>query len=287
MIKDYKFSMYESQRYRDNTFVIDETNPVSPNQVPAGIEGIAIDASETDFKAKAKFNEIAEIFAGLEQPELIKIFTVDSDRKITKLPDYDAFVNLEYFFMAGRKVKAFDDLSHFKKLKEVFLVNYKNKTLKLQQGHLLEYFRAIRGRLEVIDFDVRRIFLQTTGKFKRFEPMASDCIWLEGCHALDMSTLAHVRGLKTLWILGRKNLETLDFIADCHDLEELSITATDLKKTDVSALNKAKKLHKLFFGCSKPLLRTLSEAVPSILMSNGDLAFLGGEEKEDPEYSQA
>lgn len=161
------------------------------------------------------------------------------------------------------------------------MVGLKGRTIQFSNEVSLTSFRAIRGQLQTIDFSANSFWLQSCRKLESFGEIHADSIWLEGCHLLDLASLKNVHGLRQLKILGRKNLDSLSFIADCTELQNVSITATDLRNTDIGTLENSKNLKTLFLGqCSKPLLREMSAKIPSVSLSNGDLTLINGQEVE-------
>lgn len=273
--------MYEPNPYQKNSLSIDETKPGLCQTKSVNVECIEILTSSEDFEAKPDEKSLNKVIRSIKQPKKVKAFVVDYNSKLKNLPDIEVFENLEYFHVAGRKIKAYDEIRAFKKLKNIFVAGYKGKEIRLATGVKLDYFRAIRGSLKIIDFCSNMFFLQSCGKLECFGSIDSKTIWLESCHALDLNSLQNVNGLTHLQILGRKELESLSFISKCENLQKVSITATDMRRVDVGELDKSKSLKKLFLGqCSKPLLREISEYAPSILLSNGDLTLIGGQEKE-------
>ncbi len=273
--------MYEPNPYKNNRLSIDETKPELGQSDGYNIECIEILPGNEDFEAKPDDKALNKIIRSIKEPEKVKAFVVDYNSGLRCLPDISAFKSLEYFHIAGRKIKAFDEIKTFKRLKNIFFASYKGDKIRLASGVGLEFFRAIKGSLQIIDFSSTKFFLQSCGKLERLGPIDSKVMWLEGCHALDLNSLGNANRLTHLRILGRKELKSLSFISKCEDLQQVSITATDMRRVDVGVLENSKSLKKIFLGqCSQPLLREFSESAPSVLLSNGDLTLIGAQVKE-------
>ncbi len=273
--------MYVPNPYKNSSITIDETKPVLSADINCDINCIEILPSSIDYEAKPDEAALTEVLRSIKRPENVKALVVDYDSGLKRMPDIKAFTNLEYFHIAGRKIKAYQDTRFLEKLKNVYVAGYKGCDIELAPGVSLEYFRAIRGSLQKIDFSSKEFCLQSCGKLERFGSIFSETMWLEGCHTLELDSLENVKGLNSLRIMGRKKLDSLAFVSKCKSLKTVSITATDMRLVDASVLEESRSLRKLFVGqCSKPLLREFSQSAPSILLSNGDLTLIGGQEKE-------
>lgn len=277
--------MHEANPFSDNTIWIDESSPLSTDISRKEIEGIAIWPNKKDYEAKPKYDELSKLLALIERPEAVKLIEIDYNSKIVNLPDLSRFKNIEYFHVAGRKIKDVSILSKFSKLKNLFLVNYKPDKIPALSVDKLNGFRAIRGGLERIDFNSDYFFLQQCSKLTWFEKIQSNIIELEVCHKVDLDTLGNVAGLRKLSIIGRKNMDNLSFINKCPQLIELEIAGTDLRNTNVSGLNMSHTLKKCFIGVSDKLIKDIAMRSPSILITNGDIMFKGHDEiKYDYNY---
>lgn len=273
--------MYVSTPYRDRTVVIDESNPDIEAARRAGVQGLEIKRSLIAPGSRLDKDALNDVVQSVDDPDSIRAFVVDYNSGINSLPDLDRFRNIEYFHVAGRKLKAYQDLTSFPQLKSIFLAGFKAANLCLHPGVNLEYFRSIRGNLKSISFSSKNYWLQSCQKMQWFEDVQGESAWIEGCNSLDLNTLGRIRGLTSLRMSNIKSLDSLSFIEKCKSLEKVSITATAMNAVNVGDLEKSPCLKKLFLGqCSKDRLRAISMSAPSILLSNGDLTIIGGREKQ-------
>lgn len=271
--------MYQGNPFSKNTISIDESSPPPILTEDKNILGIAIYPNEENYNARPQLNKINELLLKIHNPNSVKLFEVDYDSNLQQLPNLEKFQNIEYLHIAGRKIKEFDIISKLNKLKSLFLVNYKFKTIpKLNIEGLID-FRAIRGKLEIIDFSSECFEFQSCQKLIKFEKIKSKKVSIESCHNVNLESFANVDKLETLEIRGIKKLISLSFLCKCNELRELVITATNMLEVDTKVLNSTQNLKKCFFGqCSKKLLRKFAQDAPTILFSNGDISFKGDEQ---------
>jgi len=101
---------------------------------------------------------------------------------------------------------------------------------------------------------------------------------LQSCRNVDLSTLASVRGLVNLQIVGSGPVVTdFGFATRCRELKNLTITTVH-NTADFSALGRVPALGSAFLVVRRKLLAQVAGDFPHLVLSNGDVGFRGSQE---------
>ena len=195
------------------------------------------------------------------------------------------FSNIEYAHIAGRRILKYDPLYNLDRLISLFLVNYKEASLKRFCSRNLKNFRAIRGKIETFDISTEKVFLQTCNNLTDFRKVEIRFLMIEGCHKVSLNSLANIKGLNELHLLGRKKISSFDFVQGCQNLQHLITTTTDLRKTELQALVQSTRLEYVFLGnAPNSVISFVARSNQNIRVTNGDSYFIQGKECDYQEF---
>ncbi len=110
---------------------------------------------------------------------------------------------------------------------------------------------------------------------------------LESCNNLDLDTLSNARNLQTLKIAGPGvKIESLGFLKNLKDLEEMTINAKRVIDKDLSILANLPKIKKVWIspGIPDEELLKVSKRVRGLRISNFGSCFSGGQRITFDEY---
>ena len=276
--------MFQANPFFEETLHINEANPIKYTR-RKNLKGIAIGPDPENYSAKPNIIDINKLLRSIKEPGQIKLIEISYDSQLKALPEIELFPNIEYAHIGGRKISKYDKLFQFNKLKSLFLVNFKETSLEGFYGLSLENFRAIRGRLETFDIPADSVFLQTCNNLVDFHEVEIRFLMIEGCQKVSLNSLTRILGLNELHLLGRNEIPSFDFINECRELQNLVITATDLKQTDLQAIILSPRLKYVFLGnVPNSTISFLGKGNKNISITNGDFYYFRGEECDYYEY---
>jgi len=109
-------------------------------------------------------------------------------------------------------------------------------------------------------------------------------LYVATCNALDLDTLRHVIGLRTLALVGVKAPGSLEFVGGCRLLEHLTITATSLMHLALTPLVNHPTLTEVWIPVTDRQIVELAVANKRIATSNGSIYFNCGVEISKEDY---
>lgn len=275
--------MYNGNPFKKNTLSIYESHPLDA-AIPSKVEAIEI---WVDYSAGARPRpaDIGTVLAKVPAAE-VKLFGIDSSSELREVPDLHRFGNLEYLHLAGRKLAAPGDLSFLRRLHTLFIAGAKESSLAGMRLGPLRNLRLIRGNTEIIDVPVGKAVLQSCQKLREFGAIELRILELEGCHHMDLATLARVRGLKDLQLLGLRRIDDFSFLRGCRELVSLQVAGSlgvqraplHFAMTDFRGLGECPGLRNVGLQLSNTKIRELAAEFPHLLISNGGVCFHGRNE---------
>jgi hypothetical protein len=130
------------------TLTIDEHAPGRPT-ASANIRAIVIRANP----AASRHVDLARVQArmdALPNPERVRLFAVDYDSRLTRLPSLSRFPRLEHLHIGARLIRDYAPIHRLRALKDVFLVGYKHRDLADLASRRFEQLRLIRGQITTL-----------------------------------------------------------------------------------------------------------------------------------------
>jgi hypothetical protein len=91
---------------------------------------------------------------------------------------------------------------------------------------------------------------------------------LESCRKVSFATLANVRRLRSLHLLGCRGLADLAWIRGCVSLQHLVVTAIPFSRVDLEGLASARSLRRCFLAASDKVIADASRLTDAAV-SNG------------------
>jgi hypothetical protein len=268
--------MFEGSEYHKDAIELVESCPTPHDICKPGV-GIMI-MSGKDYKAKADLKNLNVVLASIQEPTAIKMFDISYDSKLTKLPDIERFPNIEILNLCARGVKDYSKVRMLKKINRFFVCNYTYNNLSTLALTYLDYFRAIRGSLSVIDISIRMAFLQGCSNLLEIESVKIEKLILESCKQFSLDSLRKVKNLKELTLRSQKTIPNFEFLEDLPELQNLAVTANNLSKTDISALA-VTKVPFIFLGVRDLLIHELAKLNRNIVITNGIVTYQNGVEQ--------
>jgi hypothetical protein len=275
--------MYNGNPFKQNTLTIYESHPLDA-VIPAKVEAIEI---WVDFSAgtRPRPADIATVLAKVPAAE-VKLFSIHPDSQLREVPDLRRFSNLEYLHLAGRKLASPGDLSFLRHVHTLFVVGAKDSSLAGLRLGPLKSLRLIRGNTQILDVPVRWAELQSCQKLREFGSVELRVLELEGCHHVDLSTLARVRGLKDLQLVGLRRLDDFSFLRGCRELVSLQVAGSlgaprapaRFAMADFRGLGDCPSLRNVGLQLNDAKIRALAAEFPHLLIGNGAVCFQGDNE---------
>lgn len=271
--------MYNGNPYHENTLRLREGTPRSPASF-AGVQAIEILGNEGAKPLKPKLDGINSVLQDVPQKERIKLLGIGYNSELNQLPAFELFPNATHVHIAGRKIKKYDSLPLLRKTTHFFVCSYKEPDLSAFRGFRLESFRAIRGRIEVYDLSSDHVLVQDCNYLRRFDTVSIKNVEIEGSQELDLASLSNVNGMKELTLRSRKSIPSFDFLENLDQLENLTITANSLTKTDKTYLYEV-GVPKMFLGVSTDTIAEIGNANHNVVVTNGAVLMYGGKKFDD------
>lgn len=216
--------------------------------------------------ASPRTREVCALVEGLREPERFKLFSVLYDCRIGKLPRLDAFTNLEFLHLAGRKFRDYQAIPVLPSLKSLFLVAYKEPDLRRFYGIQLNYCRLIRGRVSEVRIDTDKALLQDCRELRWAEESRIRDLKLDCCNRFDLRCLPSVADLRRLYLYySRTDPISLDFVAECHSLTELVVIGPSMRGVDLSPVASSQSLRDVHLASASTKMlvaRPVSSASP-------------------------
>ena len=275
--------MYNGNPFKKNTLTIYESHPLDA-VIPSKVEAIEI---WVDYSAgtRPRPADIGTVLAKVPAAE-VKLFGIDSSSELREVPDLRRFSNLEYLRLAGAKLASPGDLSFLRHVHTLFITGTKDSSLAGMRLGPLKNLRLIRGSTEIMDVTVGKAWLQSCQKLREFGAIELRILELEGCHHVDLATLARVRGLKDLQLLGLRRLDDFSFLRGCRELVSLQVAGSlgvpraplRFAMADFRGLGECPSLRNVGLQLSNPRIRELAAEFPHLLISNGGVCFHGRNE---------
>lgn len=275
--------MYNGNSFKQAALTIYESHPLDA-AIPSKVEAIEI---SVDFLAgtRPRPADIATVLAKVPAAE-VKLFSIHHDSELREVPDLRRFSNLEYLHLAGRKLASPGDLSFLRHVHTLFIVGAKDSSLAGLRLGPLKDLRLIRGNMEIMDVPVRRAELQSCQKLREFGAIELRVLELDGCHHVDLSTLARVRGLKDLQLWGLRRLDDFSFVRSCRELVSLQVGGSigaprapaRFAMADFRGLGECASLRNVGLQLNNTKIRELAAAFPHLLIGNGAVCFRGANE---------
>jgi hypothetical protein len=276
--------MYNGNPFRGNTQIVYESHPLDA-VAPADVSAVEI---HVDFASGARPRP-ADIDTMLSQlsGDRIRLFAIDYDSQLRRVPDLRRFINLEYLHLAGRKLASPGRLSFLRRLHTLFLVGAKDAQLSAVFPGPLKDLRLVRGNTEILDVSViGRTKLQSCQKLREFGEVELADVELEACHHVDLKTLDRVSGLKKLCLSAPRHTDRFDFLAGCRDLVSLTVAGSPgaptapahLASADFRGLAMCPTLRRVMLQLSDERIGELAENYPHLLIGNGNVCFRGREQ---------
>jgi hypothetical protein len=261
----------------EDTFVIIESRPLD-TPPPSDVRHVEItaDRAEGREEAKPRPNEIDDVIRRLP-PEGVATLSIHHSSRLIRLPPIDRFRNLQVLDIEAKGIKDLGPLFALEHLERLTISGCKADNLSALQGRPFNYIRLIRGNIVRFDLTAWHVRCQYCSHLVSFAGAAISYADLEGCKQVDLSTLASVRRLISLKMVGSGPVAAnLDFALGCQELKDLTIT-TALSKTDFSALGRAPALQSVFLGVRSAVIERLASDSPHLLITNGEVCFRGGQ----------
>lgn len=271
--------MYNGNPYHKKTLRLREGTPRSPASF-AGIQAIEILANEGVKPPKPKIDSINNVLQKVPEKERIKLLGIDYNSNLNQIPAFELFPNATHVHIAGRKIKKYDSLPLLRKTRHFFLCSYKEPDLSAFRDFRLESFRAIRGRIKVYDLSSDRVLIQDCNYLSRFDRVSIRNLEIECSQKLDLASLSNVNGMKELTLRSRKSIPSFDFLEDLDQLENLTITANNLRHADKSYLCDV-GVPRMFLGVSTDTIAEIGNANHNVVVTNGDVLMHGGKRFDD------
>lgn len=275
--------MYNGNPFKHNTLTIYESHPLDA-AIPAKVEAIEI---WVDYSAgtRPRPADIDTVLAKVPAAE-VKLFSIDYSSELRQVPDLRRFSNLQYLHLAGLKLASPGDLSFLRHVHTLFIAGAKDSSLAGLRLGPLDNLRLIRGNTEIMDVTAGRALLQSCQKLREFAAAELRVLELEGCHHVDLATLARVRGLKDLQLLGLRRLDDFGFLRGCRDLVSLQVAGSAgvprapvrFAMADFRGLGECPSLRNVGLQLNNSRIRELAAEFPHLLISNGGVCFRGRNE---------
>lgn len=276
--------MYNGNPFRKNTLTIYESHPLDA-VIPLRVEAIEIGV---DFSAgtRPRPADIGTVIAKVPAAE-VKLFGIDYNSELRETPDLHRFPHLEYLHLAGRKLAAPGDLSFLRHVHTLFIAGAKDSSLAGMRLGPLKGLRLLRGNTEIIDVAVvGKALLQSCQKLRGFGAIELRILELQGCHHVDLATLARVRGLKELHLLALRRIDDFSFLRGCRELISLLVAGSvgapraplRFAMSDFRGLGECPSLRNVGLQLNNSRIRELGAEFPRLLISNGDVCLRGRDE---------
>jgi hypothetical protein len=275
--------MYNGNPFLKNTVTIYESHPLDA-VTASDVKAIEI---QVDFAASTRPRpaDIEAVLAKVPAAE-VKLFAIDYNSELREVPSLRRFTNLEYLHLAGRKLASPGDLSFLHHVHTLFIVGAKDSCLAGVHPGPLKDLRLIRGMTEIIDVPVvGRALLQSCQKLREFGAVELRFLKLEGCHQVNLATLARVTGLKELHLNGLRRIDDFNFLSGCRELVSMLVAGTagaprapaGLALADFRGLGECPSLRNVRLQLSGSRIQELAIEYPQLLISNGDVCFRGSD----------
>src|SRR5262249_10899518 len=152
--------------------------------------------------------------------------------RLTKLPPIDRFKNLRVLEIENKSIRDLAPLSALKRLERLTIDACKADDLSELRGQPFENVRLIGGNISHFDWTTQTAWCQRCTLLVSFEGAEIEGLEIESCKKVDLSSLASVRGLVSLTMVGTgPAVANFDFVSGCRDLKNLTIT-TPLSKAN-------------------------------------------------------
>jgi hypothetical protein len=275
--------MYNGNPFKKNTLTIYESHPLDA-VIPSQVEAIEI---WVDYSAgtRPRPADIGTVLSKVPAAE-VKLFGIDSSSELREVPDLRRFSNLEYLHLAGAKLASPGDLSFLRHVHTLFMAGAKDSSLAGMRLGSLKNLRLLRGRTEIIDVTVGKAWLQSCQKLREFGAIELRILELEGRHHVDLATLARVRGLKDLQLVGLRRLDDFSFLRGCRELVSLQVGGSigapraplRFAMADFRGLGECPSLRNVGLQLSNTKIQELAAEFPHLVFSNGGVCFQGRNE---------
>lgn len=266
--------MHVGTKYHQNALTLIESRSLHP-VITEPTEGIIIQRDE-DYKAKADLRALNRALDSIPEPHKVKMLDISYNSKLTKLPNIDRFTELEYLNIGARSIRNYTAIHHFKKIKSLFICNFKENSLSMLSVNSLKYFRAIRGRLSIIDRSIDSVLVQNCTSLKHFGNISICKLDVDGCHNIRLEEIPKIVNLKRLCLRGQKNIPGFEFLFNCPDLKDFVVTANNLSGSDKSALYDVAVPY-IFLGVKNSLIDDIARINKKVIITNGDVTYRYGE----------
>lgn len=275
--------MSNGNPFKKNTLTIYESHPLDA-VIPSKVEAIEI---WVDYSAgtRPRPADIDTVLAKVPAAE-VKVFGIDANSALREVPDLRRFSNLEDLRLTGAKLASPGDLSFLRHVHTLFIAGAKDSSLAGMRLSPLKNLRLLRGRTEIIDVTVGWAWLQSCQKLREFGAIELRILELDGCHHVDLATLARVRGLKDLQLVGLRRLDDLSFLRGCRELVSLQVggsigsprAPSRFALADFRGLGECPSLRNVGLQLSNTKIQELAAEFPHLVISNGGVCFQGRNE---------
>ena len=255
------------------TLTIDEGAP-RRSTARANIRAIVIRASST-VSRHVDVGRVQGVMDALPNPERVRLFAVDYDSRLSRLPSLARFPQLAHLHIGARRIRDYSPIHRLRALKNVFLVGYKHRDLADMAPLRLEELRLIRGQITTLDVSASWALIQGCTQLRDLGDSSIRFLILQACNKLSCDSLRKVRGLRRVDLLGCRGATEFSWMRACKTLQRLSVTATPSSRMDLSTLRGA-HARQLFLSIPAAKLREVSNMLPEAAVSNGDVWYRGG-----------
>lgn len=269
---------------KEETLNIIETRPRKA-RIPATVRAVCIRPDPKDWTAKPRLDDIDAVMARLP-PDSVELIDMHYNCRLPRLPCLKRQSQIRYAHLGAHKLRDYSPLFTLPRLEGLFLVSVPLTSLSAFQNRPLKYVRLIRGRVRHVDVSAPFVFLQNCTQLTTFGNVSIAHLILESCRRVDLASLAMVRGLRQLHLLAPGPLPSAAPLLGCKALESLVITATLLGKTDLRGLGTMPSLKWVFLGVADARVAELAEAVPRVMVTNGDVCLRGTRRLPPTQYYQ-
>lgn len=270
--------MYAGNPFAKNTLRIREDAPRCPASFK-GKKAIEIVSDLCKQNRKPRVEGVNRVLQRVPRKANIKLVGVRYDCLLPELPAFELFQQARYVHIAGWKIRDYDRLRLLRGTTDFFLCGYNRPTLSEFKHFKLDYFRAIRGRIETFDLSTRCALLQDCRHLTHIASVTIRKLTLDCTQKVALQSIANVRGLEELQLTSIRSIPSFDFLEKLGALENLVVTANSLTRTDISYLCDV-GVKRMFLGVATRTIRKIGHANPNVTVTNGKIEMQGGKEYE-------
>ncbi len=218
------------------TLTFSEDRP--PSTFRGGVHAICIEATEA---GKPDCKGIDRLFSSLRNPEQVLSIKIESLCKMRVLPDLSPFSRLRDLVIGATKIGSGREFPLFRHLRtlELWSSSVPNVSELIAQSHL-ETLILVRDKSECLEIHSEEVELAFCKRLREILPSSVEKLTLQNCNnpELELIDLQSILGLKEVTLMSQTHIGDFNWVAECEELERITVTANALRKTDFSGLLK-------------------------------------------------